>query len=428
MLPGDYRETMSTHWFHDHMFSFTSQNVYKGNAAMLNIYSSIDRGAEDIYDKANLRLPSGRASVTGKSWGNLDYDVNLMLADKAWGADGQMHFDIFNFDGFVGDQMTVNLLYKPYFEVEARKYRFRILNASVSRFFKLALSDGSPMIQIGNDGNLLPRPVVLTQLDEQGIAERYDIVIDFSRYTPGAKVWMVNLAEHQNGLLVKKDRSLSDALDGKSADPCVGKFLEFRITRKPDLPDISQVPNVLIPNPDLSSIPIARTRVMEFGKGGKNVTNAPDTSYNGPWGIKIDGDRMEAADFGRTSARPKLNTREVWVLKNGGGGWDHPIHIHFEEGQVLARDGSAANVPAWEKGRKDVYRLRPGGSITITMQFRDWGGMFMEHCHNTVHEDNAMLLRWDLDNKGASVLRPMPTPIPTPRGVTFRDPTLRAGA
>ncbi len=137
---------------------------------------------------------------------------------------------------------------------------------------------------------------------------------------------------------------------------------------------------------------------------------------------------MEAADFGRTSARPKMSTREVWILKNGGGGWDHPIHIHFEEGQILARNGSAANVPAWEKGRKDVYRLRPGGSVTVTMQFRDWGGMFMEHCHNTVHEDNAMLLRWEIDNIGVPQLKPLPTPISTPNGVTFRDGTQLRGA
>ncbi len=416
-LPGDWRETMSTHWFHDHMFSFTSQNVYKGIAAMMNIYSSLDSGNEERVDGANLRLPSGKA----KAWGNLDYDVNLMLADKAWGADGQLHFDIFNFDGFIGDQMTVNLLYKPYFEVERRKYRFRILNASVSRFFKLALSDGSPMIQIANDGNLLPKPVLLTQLDEQGIAERYDIVIDFSRYPLNSKVWMVNLAEQDDGKLVKKNRSLADALAGKSDDPCVGKFLEFRIARDPAYPDKSQVPATLIPNPDLSKLPIARTRVLEFGRGAKNVTEDPQTAFSGPWGTKVDGGDMESADFGRASARPKMNTREVWVLKNGGGGWDHPIHIHFEEGQILARDGSAANVPAWEKGRKDVYRLRPGGSVTITMQFRDWGGMFMEHCHNTVHEDNAMLLRWELDNRGTSVLKPLPTPIATPNGVTFRD-------
>src|SRR5438874_5008828 len=112
-IPGDWHETMSTHWFHDHMFSFTSQNVYKGNAAMFNIYSGLDRGNEDIDDGVNLRLPSGSA----KDWGNLDYDVNLMLADKAFDQDGQMYFDIFNFDGFLGDAMTVNLAYRPYFEV-----------------------------------------------------------------------------------------------------------------------------------------------------------------------------------------------------------------------------------------------------------------------------------------------------------------------
>ena len=146
---------MSTHWFHDHMFSFTSQNVYKGNAAMFNIYSWLDRGNEGINDGVNLRLPSGEPT---NDFGNLDYDVNLMLAEKAFNPDGQLFMDIFHFDGFIGDLMTVNLTYLPFFEVERRKYRFRILNASVSRFFKYGLSDGSTMIQIANDGNLLPSP------------------------------------------------------------------------------------------------------------------------------------------------------------------------------------------------------------------------------------------------------------------------------
>jgi manganese oxidase len=421
-VPGDWRETMSTHWFHDHMFEFTAQNVYKGNAGMFNIYSGLDRGAEDIDDGVNLRLPSGRASVSGKSWANLDYDVNLMLSDKCWDAQGQLCFDIFNLDGFIGDVMTVNLLYKPFFEVERRKYRFRILNGSVSRFFTTMLSDNSEMIQIGNDGNLLPSPVPLRRLDEQGIAERYDIVIDFSRYELGDKVWLVNVCEHDDGKGPKDNLSLSDALAGKSDDPCVGKFLEFRIVRDPAQPDISRVPPVLIPNPDLSNIPIARERVFEFGRGGKQTTFDAVTSGSGPWGIEFNGGDMLNADFGRISAAPRMGTREVWTLKNGGGGWDHPIHIHFEEGQVLARNGSAANVPAWEKGRKDVYRLRPGGSVTITMQFRDFAGTFMEHCHNTVHEDHAMLLRWDIDPQGNPQISVLPTPIPTPQGVTFADP------
>src|SRR5262249_489934 len=232
-------------------------------------------------------------------WGNLDYDVNLMLSDKCWDSNGQMFMDIFQFDGFVGDVMTVNLAYRPYFEVERRKYRFRILNASVSRFFKYGLSDGSPMIQIGNDGNLLPVPVPQTVSDEQGIAERYDWIIDFSRYNIGDKVWLVNVCEHQDGKKPTADRSLADALAGKSVDPCVGKFLEFRIVGDPAKEDKSQVPQQMIPNPDLSSIPVARERTFEFGSGAfQDVPNSPAAFVTGsggqpgPWGVKVDGGQM----------------------------------------------------------------------------------------------------------------------------------------
>ena len=98
------------------------------------------------------------------------------------------------------------------------------------------------------------------------------------------------------------------------------------------------------------------------------------------------------------------------------------VIIHFEEGQILSRNGKLANVPAWERGRKDVYRLRPGGEVKITMQFRDFQGMFMEHCHNTTHEDNAMLLRREIDDGGGAFLRALSTPIPTPQGVRFQPP------
>ena len=423
-IAGDWRETMSTHWFHDHMFSFTSQDVYKGEAGMFNIYSGLDRGNEELDDGVNLRLPSG----TAKSWGNLEYDINLMLADKAWDSNGQLFFDIFDFDGFLGDAMTVNLVYKPFFEVERRKYRFRILNGAVSRFFKVCLTDSTsqelPFFFIANDGNLMPSPVILTELDEQGIAERYDIVFDFSTHSIGDKIWMVNFCEHQDGKRPSQDLTLAEALSGQSADPCVGKFLEFRIVRDPATPDVSQVPAVMIPNPDLSQIPVSRTRKFTFGDNGSQDTNDPVTTFFGPWGIQTDNDGEQLnADYGRISAAPKFGTREIWNIVKDGGGWDHPIHIHFEEGQVLKRNGSASNVPAWEKGRKDVYRLRPDGSVTLTMQFRDFGGMFMEHCHNTVHEDNAMLLRWEIDDNGAPFLKPLPSPIPTPQGVKFEPPT-----
>src|SRR4051812_6835954 len=136
-LRGDWRETMSTHWFHDHMLDFTAQNVYKGNAAMMNYYSSLDRGNEALDDGVNLRLPSGSAL----DWGNRDYDVNLVIADKAWDANGQLWFNIFNTDGFVADRLLTNWQWQPYLDVRARRYRFRILNGSVSRYLKLAVVD-----------------------------------------------------------------------------------------------------------------------------------------------------------------------------------------------------------------------------------------------------------------------------------------------
>jgi hypothetical protein len=72
---------MSTHWFHDHMLDFTAQNVYKGNAVMMNYYSALDRGNEALNDGVNLRCPSGSALP----WGNRDYDVNLVIGRQGLG-------------------------------------------------------------------------------------------------------------------------------------------------------------------------------------------------------------------------------------------------------------------------------------------------------------------------------------------------------
>ena len=168
-----------------------------------------------------------------------------------------------------------------------------------------------------------------------------------------------------------------------------------------------------------------RQRTFRFDDNGQPDTNDPVTTYNngGRWGIRTMNSSTETetltADFGRISSEPGFATSEIWTLQ-GGSGWDHPIHIHFEEGQILNRNGSRPSLA--ESGRKDVYRLHPNGSVTLQMQFRDWGGMFMEHCHNTMHEDNAMLLRWEINGAGSPFLNPLPTPISKPTGVTFQSP------
>ncbi|GAB4509422.1 MAG: hypothetical protein Tsb0020_25970 [Haliangiales bacterium] len=473
-VPGDWRETMSTHWFHDHMLDFTAQNVYKGNAAMMNYYSSIDRGNEAINDGVNLRFPSG----TALDWGNRDYDVNLVLADKAWDQAGQLFFNIFNLDGFIGDQLLTNWLWKPYLDVRARRYRFRILNGAVSRYFKVALVrqrndtqgeldgpngsgvsyDRVPFYLIANDGNILEHSVYFdgsngTQrgvLPVQGIAERYDIIVDFAAFSPGTKLYMVNILEHEDGRRPEESIPLQDVLDGTYApdldgdrnrtDPVVTKFLELRVQSYSGT-DLSMDPADYVPGngqgpggSDLTMIPLptftptelanAIHRTFSFGR-----SSGTDSA---PWTIKTDGGAGLTMDPRRLSAAPERGSVEIWHLENGGGGWSHPVHIHFEEGQIFKRDEGPP--PIWERwARKDLFRIGPeedaSDTVQVAIRFREFHGSFMEHCHNTQHEDHAMLLRWDLESPGQ--LSIMPTPMPSWDGVsyvpTFALPTFRTG-
>jgi FtsP/CotA-like multicopper oxidase with cupredoxin domain len=34
------------------------------------------------------------------------------------------------------------------------------------------------------------------------------------------------------------------------------------------------------------------------------------------------------------------------------------------------------------------------------MRFRDWLGRYVMHCHNVIHEDHAMMLRFDVATTG----------------------------
>lgn len=434
-IRGDWRETMSTHWFHDHMLDFTAQNVYKGNAAMANLYSAVDRGKEGHQchyanaSNVNLCLPSG----TSLDWGNRDYDVNLMIADKAWDKTGQLYFNIFNTDGFLGDQILVNWTYKPYLDVRARRYRFRILNASVSRYFKLAVATSTgqrvPYHLVANDGNIMEHAVPFPNaqsedLPEMGIAERYDIVVDFKQFAPGTRIYMYNLLEHDDGKGPKQAIPLLTVAKGQYVgDPGVGKFLEFRVVKAVGT-DLSMNPadyvegkKKMIPLPTFTptELATARKRTFEFGRSGGTDDK--------PWTIKTDGGQGYGMDPHRISADPKKSNVEIWRLENGGGGWSHPVHIHFEEGIILARDGKPA--PLWERyARKDVYRIGDLSSRTVdvAIRFREFMGSFMEHCHNTQHEDHAMLMRWDIENPGQAIS--IPTPITTWEG-SYYEPSFK---
>ena len=452
LVPGDWQETMSTHWFHDHMLDFTAQNVYKGNAAMMNYYSAIDRGNEAIDDGVNLRMPSG----TALDWGNRDYDINLLLAEKAWDDAGQLWFNPFNITGFIGDVMTVNWLYKPYLDVRARRYRFRLLNGSVSRYFKLAVVDefGNPVTfhMIANDGNIMEHSVEFPdgELPTMGIAERYDIIIDFSQFEEGDKLYFVNMLQHKNGQVTDEIIPLADVVNGAyvptmvdddadgtadrwvNGDPVVGKFLEIRVQRYDEVDgslnpvDYVAGQQTMIPlhRPTEEELANAVHRTFEFER---------QPTDDKPWIVETDGGKGFGMDPRRLSAAPEKNSGglEVWRILNSGT-WSHPIHIHFEEGIILRRDGKPP--PEWERwARKDVYRVGPqpdsGDMVEVALRFREFAGTYMEHCHNTQHEDHAMLLRWDIEHPGQVKL--MPTPLPSWDGVTYVDsvalPTARTG-
>jgi FtsP/CotA-like multicopper oxidase with cupredoxin domain len=468
-VPGDFREIQGTMWFHDHRFFFTAENVHKGLFAMCNVYSGPDRGREDLDDGINLRLPSG----TLLKWGNVDFDVNLAISNPATDADGQCRFDIFDTDGFLGDLLLVNGSYCPYFEVLPRRYRFRTLNASMARFIKLALAVNKsrrfarqtkvPFYFIANDGNLVVNPFVLTELDEQGVAERYDIVVDFAAFSPGDSIYLLNLLRQTDGRKPDKTVPVDKAFKGLDEDPCVGPILEFRVVNTlQSVDDPTKVYNASSPTDkdrsvDFSDplwrsgtktlttqIPVVapvRERVIEFGRSGSGdsrgadgqcIPDCPDTAESFPWTIKINGQAAHSLNANRISALiPKPGEIEHWTLVNGGGGWDHPIHLHFEEGVTIDRGG--ATIPATERlVRKDVWRLRPSGRVKFQVRFGEFGGAYVNHCHNTVHEDFAMLLRYQLltpppgdpNFKGQPHYVPTKTPIPTVNGVMWKQPEI----
>lgn len=434
-IQGDIQETLSTLWFHDHRIDHTSENVYKGMAGMMNVYSGVDRGREGFNcnhtDPAlyhNLCLPSG----TKLDWGNRDYDVNLAVADKAWDATGQLYFNIFSRDGFIGDRMTVNWTWQPYLDVRPRRYRFRILNASMARFFKIALVTAAgkrvPFYMIGNDGNLMEHAVPFPNAEAQdlplqSVGERFDIIVDFKNFAPGTKLFLVNLAEHEDGSRPKQFASLSEALEGKSDDPAVGKFLQFRVAAAiPGAQDLSMDPAAyvegklkMVERAKFTAEEIANARVRTFRFGHSGGTD------DKPWTIRTDDGRAELVNLRASAAMPKLGNVEVWHLlsdsEGNSGGWAHPVHIHFEEGQVLSRDGRAP--PIWEKwARKDMYSIGrlTSTDVKVLLRFEDFLGSYVEHCHNTTHEDYAMMLRFDVLNPSTPML--IKAPMPSWSGVT----------
>jgi FtsP/CotA-like multicopper oxidase with cupredoxin domain len=158
------------------------------------------------------------------------------------------------------------------------------------------------------------------------------------------------------------------------------------------VPDQSVIPN------DASLAAIGRTTMrdlppVDLAQVVQNRT-WQFSRANGAWVIN-----GQIFDANVVRASVQRDTREVWTLQ-GGSGWWHPVHIHFEEHQILSRNGVAFALPY--EGRKDVALLRGGETAVLYFRFRDWLGRYPMHCHNVVHEDHAMMIRWDMVDPNAA--------------------------
>lgn len=354
---GDYREGLGTLWYHDHREGFTAANVYRGLAGFYLLFDEIDSGDESDPAPTALRLPSGVGI----------YDIPMIIQNPKFNASGMLIFDQFDTEGFLGNKHTVNGKISPFFKVANRKYRFRILNGSTSRFYNLVLRQGSrnlPFQVIANDGNLLPAPLLATSI-QIAPAERMDIVIDFAAFAIGSELYLVDRIVQTGGRGPENNLNLAGTA-----------LMRFDVDRT--AVDNSSVPGYLRELPEMSLTEVTKRRRFRFKR------------ENGVW--LVNG---EVFDPERASFKVKRGAVEIWEL-GGSGGWHHPIHIHLEEARILSRNGRPPS-PV-ERGRKDIFVLKPEETVTIFLQFRDHIGKYMMHCHNLIHEDHSMMVRFDVED------------------------------
>jgi FtsP/CotA-like multicopper oxidase with cupredoxin domain len=420
----DPKEKLTTLWYHDHMMDFTAANVYAGLAGFFLFFDEQDSGDENDRNPNAFRLPSGQ------------YDVPLMLNDILFNKDGQVIFNTLNTDGMLGDMYTVNRIIQPKFTVQRRKYRFRILNSGPSRFYQLFLSSGKdretlhPFTIITGDGNFLPQPISANSI-YLSVAQRVDVVLDFSQFKDGDQLYLQNRLEQTNG------RGPSGRMLSPLEAPDI---MRFDITGGL-VEDGSRIPSKLRELPAIDLNEVKRRRLWQFDyRGGLWTINA-----------KVAGD-LDCSD-----AEIQEGSAEMWTIRNEGKNWSHPIHSHFTEfllykvngrtfgpRQIQSRDpadplrryefvnvepaatsaafrwtGRPINVFMGGK-RRDITTLLPNDEIEIFMRWQDFHGRYVMHCHNVVHEDHAMMIRWDI----VPPQGPAPCVEPLPSTDTSRVPEM----
>ncbi|WP_211880699.1 multicopper oxidase family protein [Pseudarthrobacter albicanus] len=453
---GDDHEKQSFFWFHDHRMDHTGSNVYKGLVGLYPIYDpkyGMDMGDE----RQGLHLPGVRKDNSDGSF-DVEYDIPLAFYDTRLDDGVTVHKDVhdgmgefpaahnpakhpewwgktffkhFPNHGFVGDIFTVNGTANPVLEVKRRKYRFRFLDASVSRIyeFKLMSSTQGPkssaslgyigdelegqyriedaqqcmkFTQIASDGGLLPFPITRDSF-ELWPAKRREVIIDFTRYqdgtptTKGDVIYLTNVMKMPNGRMWSNSSRFLP-------DPAYRvPVLKFVIGD--DAPDDSQIPAPQMPLRPLPPLPGNWKNLLD----NRLIFEVERGSLGGEIEWLINGKPFEPSTvatslLNKAGATPlaqqKKNSFNLWEIRNGGGGWVHPFHLHMEEHRTVMRNNKdvTRGDPSHpdDVSREDLVALDPGEAVIIYRGFRDFVGPYVAHCHNLAHEDHAMMFGWEI--------------------------------
>ena len=458
----DDREKQSFFWFHDHTMDHTGANVYKGMVGLYPIYdpkplivNGVNLGGTDMGDeRQGYRLPGVRTDNPDGSF-DVAYDVPLAFFDcrlddgvtthqdmhdgmgeypdaknpaehpEWWGKTFYKHFPN---HGFVGDIFTVNGTAYPVMEVKRRKYRFRFLDCSVARIyeFKLMSSTQGPksavslgyngdeldgqyripdgqqsmqFTQIASDGGLLPFPITRDSF-ELWPAKRREMIIDFTKYQDGSPtskgdvIYLTNVLKMGDGRMWDSSTRFSPDRDYKVP------MLKFVIGD--NAPDDSQIPKAMRPLPPIPANwkSLMDNRLIfevQRGSAGGEV----EWLINGqPFEPNIVATSLKNKSGNQPKAQQKKGSFNLWEIRNGGGGWVHPFHLHMEEHRTMLRNGKDATrgLPSHpdDMSREDLVALDPGESVIVYRGFRDFVGPYVAHCHNLAHEDHAMMFGWEI--------------------------------
>ena len=455
---NDSREKQSFFWFHDHVMDFTGANVYKGMVGLFPIYdpeNNLDAGDET----QGLRLPGVRTNHADGSF-DVEYDIPLAIYDVRFDDGVTIHKDFhdglgefpaagnpkthpewwgksffkhFPNHGFVGDVFTVNGTAYPVLEVKRRKYRFRFLDCSISRIYELQLmtstngpvpardlgyateedlqgqwriEDGQQAMnftQIATDGGLMPFAITRDTF-ELWPAKRREQIVDFTKYKDGSPTKKGDVIYLTNVMKMPTGRMWSNSTRF-DPDPNY-KIPIMKIVIGDDAPDNSILPGPTKKLRDLPPLPsnwqtlLDDRLIFEVQRG--SAGGELEWLINGkPFDPTIELLSLTNKAGHQYPATPKKNSFNLWEIRNGGGGWVHPIHLHMEEHRTVMRNNKDTSVVPDaghpdDISREDLVALDPSESTVLYRGFRDFVGPYVAHCHNLMHEDHAMMFGWTI--------------------------------